>query len=346
MKLLDEIKQKATETNDFSELDALLVQLNERFMAILEDWHLLTPEEQEQKNDQHLQAQYLFHEIGILIITKLMEGTSINEPDANGNEHQQMPPPTDAQPEQKEQNAGTSANDVEMNDAASECEGAVGGATEQKLVQAPYIDFCQIMDPIFSLQPINEVSEVAINRILFAITDAVGLAREKGFTIENQAYTIIAYVHRLLDVTSHSLWSWEAERENPTLDSFINFLVLRSKRISPLELAARTGQPVQMQPSTSSAAGSDDCSRPTGTVPKRAKTSCVRCKGDHFLHRCKPFKDLTLKAKLETVNRAKLCHNCFSATHTTEQCKGNPCKKCNVKHNSLLCPKNEDNEQW
>lgn len=97
-----------------------------------------------------------------------------------------------------------------------------------------------------------------------------------------------------------------------TTHSLMDFLVLRAKRINPQEMAHR----IFHQKPVASTSGASTSAVSTGAVPeqaKKAKTSSVRCRAQYYLHRCPQFRALTLRAKLETVNEAKLCHNCFAS---------------------------------
>lgn len=271
-------------------------------------------------------------------------------------------------------------NSVEqMEHSATDLLGAVGGANANKPIMEqpsvnrnkqliikdvelewmspPYNDYCEIMEPIFALQPIEHVDERAINQILVTIVGAAENAREKGYTIERDQILIVALLHRILDVTSQSLWSWHIEGQEPTLSAFIGFLTKRAKRITPKELPSwasmmesnsRASSFVSAGASSTSHVVVPSTSNGTttsGAMAKKVKTVCVRCQGEHFLHRCPQFRTLTIPAKRATLNQARLCHNCFSATHATSDCKKGVCKRCNSKHNSILCPK-VDSGDW
>lgn len=385
-------------------LEQVLEELNASFLAASEDFRLSSPEEQEQNNDQYLQLQYLYHELGMVIITRLLDSVVINEQPTIERPIEPFPEQAEAMEEQPSEllrkddqppvNVALNIDDDEV--AITECsETSMASAVfdpnasiahetestcvdkncvssnEQTLPPPPYREYREIMEPIFSLKQIRNVNEQTINLVLVTITEAAKDARDKGYSIKHDATLIIACVHRQLDEVSRALWTWQTENQEPSLDQFIGFLIKRAKRISPSELTtsnprARTNSPI---PSTSRAVLDTACATVpyTGTIPKqravastsrenpydlvfgtsakKQKTVCPRCEADHFLHRCPQFKTLTLRAKLATIDKAKLCHNCFAASHVTAQCKKGDCKRCGVKHNSIICPKSE-NDNW
>lgn len=222
----------------------------------------------------------------------------------------------------------------------------------------PFNVYCAIMEPIFALEQINQVNESAINLVLTTLISAAEAARKLEFSLVHDTAVIIAAIQRKLDITTQTLWSWQLEKTEPTLDGFVSFLTKRASMIVPIE---RGEKPALSNASSSSsralASTSGAWASTSGAIPKqkagvskdlvfkqdakpdkkRAKTSCPRCSADHYLHRCEQFRTLTMTAKLETVDRARLCRNCFSSQHTTTECAKGDCKKCKVKHNSLLC---------
>lgn len=179
-----------SETTD--NFDVILEQLNVQFQSIVEDYRLLPPEEQEQQRGSYYQVQYMCHSISMIIIDRLMDPT----------EKQNVPAGQDPP------SAGVETGESSDQSANEQNKGAVGGQSDPVDVKPGYLDFCKILDPIFTLEPMNEVTEQSINIILIAVTNAAESAKLKGFTIEHEARTIIAYVHRLLDITSQALWSW------------------------------------------------------------------------------------------------------------------------------------------
>ncbi|XP_023953674.2 uncharacterized protein LOC112057425 [Bicyclus anynana] len=68
--------------------------------------------------------------------------------------------------------------------------------------------------------------------------------------------------------------------------------------------------------------------------------SCFLCKSNHFLYSCNTFLGLDLNARLKFIRDNKLCENCLRpGGHTASECRAGACRKCDEKHNSLLCTK-------
>lgn len=206
--------------------------------------------------------------------------------------------------------------------------------------QLSYLDYENLMRPLFMLRPLERVDERALNEILVAISAIRERALVLHFSLDREWRWIIAFIQSRMDEISRSLWVWQMDRKEPTLDDLLHFIIKRSNRLEPHERsAARSAQPSTSraaQPSTSRASSTGG-----GAVPKskKTKTVCVDCGGDHFLHKCEVFRAHTMKQKRLVLETNRLCHNCFSSAHLTGACSQGVCKRCQAKHNSLLCPK-------
>jgi hypothetical protein len=78
-------------------------------------------------------------------------------------------------------------------------------------------------------------------------------------------------------------------------------------------------------------------SKPTKHTYVATHSSCVLCRGNYPLYRCKQFRKARSQQKLNLIKQNQLCFNCFGNSHRTSQCKVEwRCKFCRRKHNSLL----------
>lgn len=237
---------------------------------------------------------------------------------------------------------------------------------QSELENAPaFHEFSQFMEPLFSLSEIAQVDEEALHAVIKVLVSTAERMQKRGFSLIEFTPMIIALVQRQLDITSQSMWHWYQKGKPLTLDLFMEFLTERVKNILPKELPF-LANPFSRPPSSCGSDGQQagpSNAGGTGAIPKtrilagrndhaffhgedsasegrkeKRAMKCPRCEANHPLHRCAQFSALTWRARLETVKQAKLCNNCFSNAHKTKDCKKGPCKKCGVKHNSLLCP--------
>lgn len=225
----------------------------------------------------------------------------------------------------------------------------------------PFEEYIKIMEPIFSLEKISRVTEQAIHLVLTTVTNAAEMAREKNYSIQHDQGLIIMAIQRKLDITSQQLWRFFRRQRALNLDLLMEFLADRAQNIDPAERLMIHVQPIPMVGTAQGASCSGAIPRTTtrANVPhdffvrkevddgkpaaKKSKLKCPRCSGEHILRHCEAFLSSHLQAKASIVAKAKLCRNCFSAHHNATICPVGPCKHCDVKHNSLLCPKSQSN---
>jgi len=82
---------------------------------------------------------------------------------------------------------------------------------------------------------------------------------------------------------------------------------------------------------------SSGVSKPTKHAYVATHSSCVLCRGNHPLYRCKQFRKASSQQRLNLIKQNQLCFNCLGNSHRTSQCKVEwRCKFCSRKHNSLL----------
>lgn len=356
----EQIKEALSGGETVSDLSVHLNALAVQFAEIGDEFRLLDDDEQQAKEIEFLQLQYQYHDLAILFITKMLDPLFISEPEHIENRMNVEPkvsiesPSTDSMA--SEQGLASNGLNLATEQAATIDpmeEGAVALDTtvaektesaikswsevvneEQQYPPPPFTVYAKIMEPIFALKPITQVNEGAIDGVFTAITNAGTMARNLGYSIEHDAAIIIACVQRSLDATSQGIWLWQLKDREPTLNEFAEFLADLAKRIPTLSRPT----PSAIKPNGRSEVNGANESK--GAVPKKAKIVCPRCEGPHLLHRCEQFRALTLRAKVETVNRAKICANCFAPSHYTADCIVGACKRCDSNHNSLLCPKN------
>ncbi|PIC36586.1 hypothetical protein B9Z55_015519 [Caenorhabditis nigoni] len=78
------------------------------------------------------------------------------------------------------------------------------------------------------------------------------------------------------------------------------------------------------------------------TVKKsNTQRNCKFCgRNNHATHECKTV--ATLNDRREYVKNKQLCYNCMNSGHTSRECRSPKCRKCDKKHNSALCPKDQN----
>lgn len=373
----EEVKAALGRNEPVPNLQIQLNLLSLRFAEISDGFRVLDDTEQQVRASEFLQLQYQFHDIAMTMISKLMEEMFGPEQEQTTEQIAQpvtIEPITDDEQEQVEMQHQTELDDTTQA-AVTDLEGAQSLAAQQldqgnwaeqmeeeqfEYPPPPFEEYIKLMEPIFSLEKISRVNEQAIHLVLTTITKAAEMARAQNYSIQHDQELIIMAIQRKLDITSQQLWRFYRRQRAINLDLLIEFLTDRAQNIDPAESTMIQIQPIPIPGTAQGASSSGAVPRmatPTGTphpffrkkeddgkpAAKKSKLKCPRCGGEHILRRCEAFLTSHLQAKAAIVAKARLCRNCFSAHHNATICPTGPCKHCNVKHNSLLCPKSQPN---
>lgn len=114
-----------------------------------------------------------------------------------------------------------------------------------------------------------------------------------------------------------------------------DLLILLRARIRLLEHLNSHKMPDKSQPLNQANKHNNKFSRTMNT----SSVSCLYCdESDHKLVNCSKFagKDVLPSTRFEFIKLHKLCTNCFSTTHRVIECTSGNCKKCSMKHHTLL----------
>lgn len=72
---------------------------------------------------------------------------------------------------------------------------------------------------------------------------------------------------------------------------------------------------------------------------------CALCNGKHKMYRCRRFLNAGLQERWYMVLKKGLCLHCLYPRHSSFTCKEpGACTRCGCRHNSLLCPRNPQNQ--
>lgn len=319
---------------------AKLDSLNQQFVQLIEDWRIMSPDQQNAQSSAFIGAQTNFHFLAGRMLLALPEVSDTGFTDqtdsttSTSNAATKEPIGSEASTSAtKFQPSNSMVVDDPTVNQSGDSDSAVTKTNQralQPMASLSYEDHSRVLDPVYSLRPITFIDEQVLNEIITCIHETMRRANEFEILVPNEVISsIIAFIHGLLDFTSQSMLSWRFADEPATLDSLIEFLQVRSKRILPVERGPTS------VPHSSKGAGP--------SAPKKAKKGayCPLCNGPHALIRCDEFKALPPNHRRAQIARLNLCENCLIGNHQVDSCSHGACRKCDSKHNSMLpCPPN------
>ncbi|XP_055714803.1 uncharacterized protein LOC129808922, partial [Phlebotomus papatasi] len=153
-----------------------------------------------------------------------------------------------------------------------------------------------------------------------------------------------------LDPETKSLWSRTPLANNiPTWTEFMEFLESRcdscescydgkSESKPTKNFSAPKVNPTQKFSKPSSSGKSSTQSTPSTLVTTVEEgKKCLICSAEyHHISQCTLFLNSPPNRRIELTKENKLCLNCLQPSHGVRDCRSSWCRKCNLKHNTLL----------
>lgn len=145
---------------------------------------------------------------------------------------------------------------------------------------------------------------------------------------------LVYWASQRLDHDSKILWANTIKGKVPTWERFDSFLEGRAKALAIYTPPIEKTSTVKSQPPPKATPRSKQST--TNLLTTDSSSVCDCCEeGQHRLYKCPKFEALSPSERLEFVKSHNLCRNCFGK-HMTKHCQSSKCKKCSIKHSTLL----------
>lgn len=220
----------------------------------------------------------------------------------------------------------------------------------KELYQRGYHTSSEILNKFTSLKKVERASGPSLQKLSNVTNEVIRQLRALDYPIAQWDLMFVHGLHSKLDAETSRLWEMQRISEKPTAKDMLKFLDRQAKALCGSSAPeTKTFQENKKRPwpqkNDSSAkrfkTGSESSSKHQST----GKDKCPVCKKDppHTVFHCDVFKGKDLPARKRDARDHKLCFNCLRQSHTSAECKMGNCKRCDKKHNSLLCPENPNN---
>lgn len=160
-------------------------------------------------------------------------------------------------------------------------------------------------------------SKLLVHNHIKAIFECECLLRESASGLRNLVDTVYKNL-RALETLNQPVNNW---------DALIIFIIsTKLDKTTAREWEKQKGESATL----------DDMSKFQFQFSFSSVSKCSFCKQPHTIYTCKDFLELDVPERVKRVTDLKLCPNCLCTGHPVKACHSGPCKKCKVKHNSLL----------
>lgn len=210
---------------------------------------------------------------------------------------------------------------------------------------------------IFSIQTLQKESPGQLRKLIDTILKNIRALKLLNEPVQHWDSLIIYIIVTKLDLTTEREWEEykctvfqnKGSHTNLKLDDLLQFLRNRADILETL-IVSHTKSSVHSTTDTKKQTHSRLLSTPkvhcnvaTNKISHKNNSQtrmyklCSLCNEQHALYTCHKFLNLSVKDRLEFIHNKHLCINCMRAGHNVDNCVFGPCRKCDKKHNSLLC---------
>ncbi|CAL1678856.1 unnamed protein product [Lasius platythorax] len=184
---------------------------------------------------------------------------------------------------------------------------------------------------LFELAPIIKANHASLRNIIDEVRTHTRSLKALGQLTEHWSTMLTHVIANKFDGVTREEWEKEISmkelNELPTLDEILSFL---EKRCLMLEMTERG----KAKSETSSSTASKKTEK--RIVMATITTKCAHCEGSHSIFKCEKFLKLSPYDRYTETKRLKLCTNCLKENHISRDCTLSSCRKCDLKHNTLL----------
>lgn len=195
---------------------------------------------------------------------------------------------------------------------------------------------------LFSIQSLSKESSFQVRKLIDSILKNIRALKSLGEPTEHWDTLIIFIIVSKLDVAVEKEWEQfkRAKRSNSndkiTLDSLIQFLTDKASMLEMIQANHSINNKGSLEQSKKPQKSHCLASVQNNKNKHNRTYTCSMCNGNHSLYSCSKFLGLSVTDRQSFVENKKLCKNCLRHGHAANDCYFGPCRKCNIKHNSLL----------
>lgn len=183
-------------------------------------------------------------------------------------------------------------------------------------------------------------SSVALQQLIDDVQNNLQALKILNEPIDHWDTMIIHLVSTKLDAFVGREWEKHILNysRRPTLKDMMDFLTKQRKYLerSMDQVNAIKSNPGNFSTSKVNKQGQQSRGTISATYVSTDTPVCPMCEASHYLYNCDEFMKLSVKDRISKVQQNQLCFNCLRGKHRNKDCGLGPCKKCPLKHNTLL----------
>lgn len=221
------------------------------------------------------------------------------------------------------------------------------------LYQCEYTASKELLWKFNSLPKLTHANATMIQRFSNVTHQVLRQLKAMNYPTEHYDLVMVHSLHDKLDASTSYEWGKTRKSDRPTIIEMLTFLDRHAKNLSDAQHVPGLLSTDQRKRHQSKNDSRVDHKHAKPNAPNEQKSmqntnytrKCKVCnKESHPVHRCPKFIKMDLSARRNAAKEHHLCYNCLSTQHTSKDCKASACKRCDKRHNSLLCGENPMNK--
>lgn len=222
----------------------------------------------------------------------------------------------------------------------------------KNLYQCEYTTSKELLWKFNSLPKLTHANATMIQRFSNVTHQVIRQLKAMNYPTEHYDLIFVHSLHDKLDSDTRYEWSTKRPSDRPTISEMLAFLDQRAKNLCDIKHTSDHSENDQRKRHSTNRESRNDHKRAKANTSSEQKpgtsgtaNKCKVCnKESHPVHRCQKFLKMDLAGRRSAAKEHNLCYNCLSTRHTSRDCKASTCKRCDKKHNSLLCNDNPMNK--
>lgn len=196
---------------------------------------------------------------------------------------------------------------------------------------------------LFNLPQVPKESAAQIRILLDSVHQNTTALKKMQIPVEHWDLMLIPIILQKMDDRTKREWETkQTDQKLPTLNELIEYL---TKKCFILEAMYNNNNP-NLKVSRNYDKGAIQKSNTKCFLTEQyvqnypnsynREIKCCVCQESHFIYHCSKFSNMPMSEKYTVIRQLKLCNNCLRSGHSKNDCLSSGCKKCKLKHNTLL----------
>lgn len=182
------------------------------------------------------------------------------------------------------------------------------------------------LEGILNLTNLGQQNPNGLRKLVNTLKENTQALKALGFNVNSWSFMLLHIISRKLpsDLRSRFELSLSSPTDIPSFDTLLEFL----------ENQLRVWDTVGVSKGTSGSSGST--TNPKHSSLMVSTLECSVCKGEHSIHNCGKFNELTPGQRRELVIKKELCFNCLRSHFVTKCLSKSRCSICQGRHHTKL----------